>query len=170
MLMMRYDFNSRWQLSAGVRANRWSGAYAVITQAETSSSPALWNNMFNVDWNGTLSGVRNPGYAATSEDLSLGIRHKDGQWTYSAGMVRLGKAKTSNPSDRGQSNGMTLLTAGLGKNITEVWRVYAMVGFVSYDRLGLAPLSMPSNSAFTGVDSRIARQGNWIGLGTVYTF
>jgi hypothetical protein len=170
MLMMRYDFNSRWQLSAGVRANRWSGAYAVITQAETSSSPAQWNNMFNVDWNGTLSGVRNPGYAATSEDLSLGVRHKDGQWTYSAGMVRLGKAKTSNPSERGQSNGMTLLTAGVGKNITEVWRVYAMVGFVNYDRLGLAPLSMPSNSAFTGVDSRIARQGNWIGLGTVYTF
>lgn len=170
MMMMRYDFNSRWQLSAGVRANRWSGAYAVITQAENASSPAMWNNMFNVDWNGSLSGVRNPGYAATSEDLSLGIRYRDGQWTYSAGMVRLGKAKSSNPSERGQSNGMTLLTAGIGKNITDVWRVYAMVGFVNYDRLGLAPLSMPSNSAFTGVDSRIARQGNWIGLGTVYTF
>jgi hypothetical protein len=65
---------------------------------------------------------------------------------------------------------MTLLTAGIGKNITEMWRVYGLVGYVSYDRLGLAPLSMPSNSAFTGVDSRIARQGNWIGIGTVYTF
>jgi len=29
---------------------------------------------------------------------------------------------------------------------------------------------MPSNNAFTGVDSRIVRNGNWIGVGTVYVF
>ncbi len=170
MLMARYDIDPRWQLSAGVRFNRWSGAYAVITQDQTSTTPAIWNNMFNVDWNGTLRGVQNPGYAATSQDFSLGVRHKDGEWSYSAGLVRLGKASTSNPSERGQSNGMTLLTAGVGKELAPNWRAYALVGVVTYDRRGLAPMSMPSNSAFTGVDSRIARTGNWVGLGTVYTF
>lgn len=170
MLMMRYDINARWQVSAGVRANRWSGAYAVITQAQTSTTPALWNNMFNVDWNGSLNGVLNPGYAATSQDWSLGLRHRDGLWSYSAGMVRLGKASTSNPSERGQSNGMTLLTAGIGRELAPRWRAYVLAGYVAYDRLGLAPLSMPSNNAFSGVDSRIAKSGNWIGVGTVYTF
>lgn len=171
MLMARYDLNPRWQLSAGVRFNRWSGAYAVITQPAGGGRPSdLWNNMFNVDWNGTLNGVSNPGYAAKSQDISLGVRNKDGEWTYSAGMVRLGKASTRNPSERGQSNGMTLLTAGVGREIGQGWRGYAMVGLVQYDRLGLAPMSMPSNSAFTGVDSRITRTGNWIGVGTVYVF
>lgn len=171
MLMARYDINPRWQVSAGIRFNRWSGAYAVLTQpASGSNTSDQWNNMFNVDWNGTLKGVSNPGYAATSQDLSLGVRHKEGDWDYHAGMVRLGKASTRNPSERGQSNGMTLLTAGVGKQINPSWRVYAMAGLVQYDRLGLAPMSMPSNSAFSGVDSRIARTGNWIGLGTVYVF
>lgn len=171
MLMARYDINPRWQVSAGVRFNRWSGAYAVITQPATVGNTSdLWNNMFNVDWNGSLNGVANPGYAAKSQDLSLGIRHKDGEWSYSAGLVRLGKSGTNNPSERGQSNGMTLLTAGVGKQLGQGWRVYAMSGLVQYDRLGLAPMSMPSNNAFTGVDSRIARTGNWIGVGTVYVF
>jgi hypothetical protein len=49
-------------------------------------------------------------------------------------------------------------------------RVYALAGAVFYSKLGLAPLSMPSQSAFTGVDSRIARNGNWAGLGAVYIF
>lgn len=171
MLLARYDINPRWQVSAGVRFNRWSGAYAVLTQpASGSNTSDQWNNMFNVDWNGTLRGVPNPGYAATSQDFSLGVRHKDGDWSYTAGLVRLGKASTQNPSERGQSNGMTLMTAGVGKHIKPTWRVYAMVGFVQYDRLGLAPMSMPANNAFSGVDSRIARTGNWIGLGTVYVF
>lgn len=171
MAMARYDINPRWQVSAGVRFNRWSGAYAVITQpASGAGTSDQWNNMFNVDWGGSLRGVSNPGYAATSQDLSLGVRHKDGDWSYSAGLVRFGKASTSNPSERGQSNGMTLLTAGVGKELGKGWRAYGMVGLVQYDRLGLAPMSMPSNSAFSGVDSRIARTGNWIGLGTVYVF
>ena len=170
MAMVRYDINPRWQVSAGVRFNRWSGAYAVITQPATTTTSAMWNNMFNVNWNGTLRGVGNPGYAATSQDLSLGLRHKEGEWSYSAGLVRLGKASTNNPSERGQSNGLTLMTAGVGKELGQGWRVYAMAGIVQYDRLGLAPMSMPSNSAFSGVDSRIARSGNWIGLGTVYVF
>ena len=171
MAMARYDINPRWQVSAGLRFNRWSGAYAVITQAAPGAGTSdQWNNMFNVDWGGSLRGVSNPGYAATSQDISLGLRHKEGDWSYSTGLVRLGKASTNNPTERGQSNGMTLWTAGMGKELGKGWRAYGMVGFVQYDRLGLAPMSMPSNNAFSGVDSRIARTGNWIGLGTVYVF
>lgn len=167
MVMVRYDIDRRWQVSAGLRANRWSGAYAVVTK---SGPPDLWNNMFNVDWNGSLGGVQNPGYSATSQDFSLGLRRKEGDLNYSAGLVRLGKASTNNPSDRGQSNAMTIVTAGVSKDIAPGWRAYVNAGFVAYDHLGLSPMSMPSNSAFSGVDSRIARTGNWIGLGTIYTF
>jgi hypothetical protein len=31
-------------------------------------------------------------------------------------------------------------------------------------------LSMPSNSAFTNVDSRVAKSGNWGGVGVVFVF
>jgi hypothetical protein len=29
---------------------------------------------------------------------------------------------------------------------------------------------MPGNTAFWGVDSRVTQDGNWLGLGAVYTF
>jgi hypothetical protein len=167
MLMARYDLTSQVKLYGGWRHNRWSGAYAVITQPGTS---ALWNNMFNVDWNGTLNGVANPGYAATSTDVSLGARYKDGAMAYSVGMTHLGKAKTDNPSERGQSNAMTLLTTGVNRDMGYGVQLYGMVGYVQYANKGLAPLSMPSNAAFTGVDPRATKSGNWAGAGLVYTF
>ncbi|MEY4979404.1 MAG: hypothetical protein RLZZ352_1674 [Pseudomonadota bacterium] len=168
MVMARYDLNSQWQLSAGLRKNRWSGAYAVVTGQENGVD--LWNQMFNVHWNGSLRGVPNPGYAATSTDLSLGVRYRQGDWTYSSGYVRLSTANTDNPSERGQSNAMDLLAVGASRNLGNGWQVYGLGGWVAYKRLGLAPLSMPSNSAFSGVDARIARHGRWIGLGATYTF
>lgn len=167
MLMARYDLTNQIKLQAGVRSNRWSGAYAVITQFGAQS---LWNSMFNVNWGGTLNGVANPGYAATSTDFTLGVRYLDGLMSYHLGATHLGRARTDNPSERGQSNAMTLLTIGAGRQINEQFRVYCMAGVVRYSHLGQAPLSMPSHSSFTGVDSRIARTGNWAGLGAVHTF
>jgi hypothetical protein len=41
---------------------------------------------------------------------------------------------------------------------------------VNFGKKGLAPLSMPSHASFTGVDSRVAKSGNWMGAGLVYTF
>ena len=41
---------------------------------------------------------------------------------------------------------------------------------VRYGRLGLSPLSMPANSAFTNVDPRITRSGTWLGAGAVFVF
>jgi predicted porin len=167
MVMARYQVDSRLELSGGVRFNRWSGAYAVQT---TTGAQGRWNSMFNVDWGGTRNGVANPGYAARSTDLMLGVRYRMGRWTAHTGMVYLGKASTDNPSERGQSNTLTLNTLGLGYELAPGLQVYAMGGMVHYGRKGLAPLSMPSHSAFSNIDSRVATRGNWFGAGTVYTF
>lgn len=165
MVMARYEVDSHWQVSGGLRRNRWSGAYAVITNP---ASPAQWNDMFNVDWNGTLNGVANPGYPATSVDGFLGLRYKWTRLSAWTAMERLGKASTANPSERGQSNWATFNTAGCQYDLGRGLAVYASVGLVTYGRLGLSPMSMPTNSAFTGVDSRITRTGNWFLVGAVY--
>jgi predicted porin len=167
MVMGRYQWDARLELSGGVRLNRWSGAYAVITAPGTQ---AQWNNMFNVDWNGQLNGVPNPGYAATTTDVMLGARYKMGQWTAHTGLAYLGKANTKNPSERGQSNSALINTLGVGYDAGQGLQVYGFVGVVNYSKLGLAPMSMPGNSAFTNVDSRVTRSGNWAGVGAVYVF
>jgi len=167
MAMARYQINSQYEVSGGVRRNRWSGAYAVIT---TPGTLAQWNNMFNVDWGGTLNGVANPGYSATSTDFMLGLRYRTGPWTAKTGMTYLGKASTANPSERGQSNSALVNTVGLNYDFGNGFQVYGFAGMIHYGRLGLSPMSMPTNSAFTNVDSRVSRVGNWVGLGAVYTF
>ena len=167
MVMGRYQLDSRIEISGGLRVNRWSGAYAVIT---VPGAQAQWNNMFNVNWNGQLNGVQNPGYAARSTDAMLGARYKMAQWTAHTGLTYLGKASTKNPSERGQSNAALINTLGLGYDTGRGLQVYGFVGVVNYARLGLAPMSMPGNAAFTNVDSRVTRSGNWAGLGAVYVF
>jgi hypothetical protein len=167
MLMARYQVDSRIEVSGGMRRNRWSGAFAVITQPGTQ---AQWNNMFNVDWGGQLNGVSNPGYAATSVDLMLGARYRTGKWTASTGIAYLGKAKTDNPSERGQSNSALINTFGVNYDVGQGFQVYGLAGLIRYDHLGLSPMSMPGNAAFTNVDSRVTLSGNWVGLGAVYVF
>jgi hypothetical protein len=100
----------------------------------------------------------------------LGARYRMGQWTAHTGLTYLGKANTSNPSERGQSNAALINTLGLGYEVRQGFQVYGFVGIVNYARIGLAPMSMPSNTAFTNVDSRVTRTGNWAGLGAVYVF
>lgn len=168
LAMARYQVDRRWEVSGGVRFNRWSGAYAVQT---TSGAEGRWNSMFNVDWGGFRDGVPNPGYAARSTDFMLGLRYRiDPNWTATTGMVHLGKASTSNPSERGQSNSATINTVGLDYDFGNGLKVYGMAGLVHFGRKGLAPLSMPAHNAFTNVDSRVSRRGGWIGIGTVFTF
>jgi hypothetical protein len=174
MLMARYQVTRQVKAFAGVRFNRWSGAYAVITQpAEgrgAGATAAQWNFMFNVDWGGTLDGVPNPGYPATSTDVSAGLTYTFGQWTASTGMVVLGKASTKNPSERGQSNSAVINNIGLGYDFRNGFQVSAGLGMVHYSELGLAPLSMPATTAFTGVDPRVAKRGNSFNMSATYTF
>lgn len=165
MLMARYQFNAKTDVYGGIRHNRWSGAKAVITGYVYPN--ALWNDMFNVD------GVAqsNKAYSASSTDFSLGAVYRFApQWNINTGMVYLGEASTQNPVDRGQSNTMMLNTLGVGYLIQPGFSVYGFAGMVNFGKKGFAPLSMPGHAAFTGVDSRVAKSGNWAGMGLVYTF
>ncbi|MFG6447373.1 hypothetical protein ACG0Z6_03845 [Roseateles sp. BYS180W] len=176
MVMARYQVDSRLEVSGGMRGNRWSGAYARVTvpaQYNTGSGVAQlaqWNEMFNVDWSKDLGGGVYKGYPATSLDVLLGARYRWGPWTASAGMVHLGAAATANPDDRGQSNAATVNTLGLNYDFKNGAQVYGSAGMVNYARKGLSPLSMPSNSAFTNIDSRLKTRGTWITVGAVYAF
>jgi hypothetical protein len=176
MIMARYQVDSKLEVSGGLRGNRWSGAYARITVPDVISTGtgvtqlAQWNEMFNVDWSTDLGGGVFKGYPATSLDLMLGARYRWGQWTASTGMVHLGAAATANPYDRGQSNSATINTVGLNYNFKNGFEAYGTAGMVNYARKGLSPLSMPSNSAFTNIDSRVKTRGTWVTVGALYAF
>lgn len=167
MAVARYQLTSQIELSGGVRANRWSGMRAI----QLSGGPqGLWNNMFNVAWDTNVGGVTNPGYAASSVDLSAGARYRTGPWTASVGLVYLGKASTDNPTERGQSNDATAATVGLNYDYGQGIQFYGFAGLSHFGRIGLSPMSMPGNNAFWGVDSRVTQDGNWFGAGVVYTW
>jgi hypothetical protein len=167
MLMARYQWDAKTDLYGGVRFNRWSGSKGVITGETTPGSGVyLWNNMFNVN-----SPDVDTAYSATSTDFNFGVVHRFmPQWSVRAAAVHLGTASTNNPSERGQSNSMWMGTVGLGYDIQPGFSMYGFAGMVQFANKGLAPLSMPANNAFTGVDSRVAKTGNWVGVGVVYVF
>ena len=181
MIMARYQVDSKIEISGGLRANRWSGAWAVITTPENTntgtgiSDLARWNEMFNVDWTKEYGGgvgrpVSYKGYPATSLDLMLGARYRLEQWTAYTGMVHLGAAATANPMDRGQSNSATIYTLGLNYNFRNGFEVYGTAAMVNYARKGLSPMSMPGNAAFTNIDSRVTTQGSWFTAGALFAF
>jgi len=173
MLMGRYWVNNQLELSGGVRRNWWSGANAVLLHAKDPTVPGdfdRYNNMFNVDWNGTLNGIANPGYSASSIDVMLGARYRMGKWIPSIGLVHLGTARTNNPSDRGQGNSALIGVLGLQYDYGNGLKIDVQGGAVHYARLGLSPMSMPGNDAFTSVDSRISQDGRWFTIAMTYGF
>lgn len=173
MAQARYRPTTQFELLGGIRGNRWSGAYAVLLQSRTVNPGGfdIWNNPFNVDWSQQLPGGSYKGYSATSVDAVLGARYRfAGDWTVYGGAVYLGRASTDNPSERGQSNWSLLGTIGLEYDFRNGLRVHTYAGAVTYGQKGLSAMSMPSNSAFTEIDSRLERSGNWFGAGLIYTF
>jgi len=169
MAMARYQVDARLEVSGGLRFNRWSGAYAVQV---TQGALAQWNNPFNVDWNGVdANGVANPGYAARSTDVMVGLRkYISPKLVGYAGLAHLGKASTDNPSERGQSNSALFGSLGARYDVGQGLSVSGSINMVSYRHKGLAPLSMPAHNAFSNVDSRIAKRGNWLSLEANYKF
>jgi hypothetical protein len=173
MMMARYRVDAKLELYGGLRGNRWSGAYAKFLQsaADNPGGFDIWNNPFNVDWSNDLGGGVYKGYAAKSVDVVLGARYKINEKLAAyTGMVHLGTASTDNPSERGQSNSATFNTLGLSYDYGYGLRLNGVVGLVNYGKRGLAPLSMPSHQAFTGIDSRVEKRGNWFGAGATFTF
>lgn len=169
LLLGKYQIGTAYEVSGGVRFNRWSGAYAVPL---TEGPLAQWNNPFNVDWGGVdADGVPNPGYSARSTDFMLGLRkYVDPKWVAFTGLTYLGKASTDNPSERGQSNSALFASIGADYNVGGGLSVSGSFNAVWYSRKGLAPLSMPAHDAFSNVDSRIAKRGNWVSIEANYEF
>ena len=169
MVMVRHVIDGRIELSGGLRHNRWSGAYAVQT---TTGPLGRWNSMFNVDWGGfDANGVPNPGYAARSTDVMLGTRYRiNDKFTAGLNLTYLGKAHTDNPSERGQSNTLTVGTASLGYTPHPNVQLSITGSVYQFGRKGQAPLSIPAHNAFTNIDSRVADRGNAIGVSANFTF
>jgi hypothetical protein len=82
----------------------------------------------------------------------------------------LGRASTDNPSERGQSNSVLVNTLRASYDLGKGVQLYATGGVLHYDKQGLSPLSLPSNASIENIDSRVTRDGNWLGVGAVYTF
>ena len=173
MIMARYRLDSKLELYGGLRGNRWSGAYAKFLQS-AAANPAgfdVWNNPFNVDWGNDLGGGVYRGYSATSFDAVVGGRYQVSQKLAAyTGMVYLGTAKTDNPSERGQSNWAAFNTVGLSYDYGHGLQLNGVLGMVNYGKRGLSPTSMPGHQAFTGIDSRLEKRGNWLGVGATFTF
>ena len=169
LFMVRHVIDRKIEVSGGIRFNQWSGAYAVQT---TTGPLGRWNNMFNVNWDGfDANGVPNPGYSATSTDLMLGMRYRiNDKLTAGVGLVHLGKADTDNPSERGQSNTLTVGSASIGYSFNNHFQIYGSASVYEFGRKGQAPLSIPAHNAFTNIDSRVAKRGNSFGVGANINF
>jgi hypothetical protein len=169
MLLTKYQIGTAYEVSGGIRFNRWSGAYAVPL---TSGALGEWNTPFNVNWGGfDANGVPNPGFAARSTDLMLGLRkYINPKWVGFAGLTYLGEATTENPRERGQSNSALFASIGARYDIGGGLSVSGSLNAVQYARKGLAPLSMPAHDSFSKIDSRIAKRGNWVSVEALYKF
>jgi hypothetical protein len=159
MLLVRQVIGTAYEVSGGLRFNRWSGAYAV----QTDPGPlGRWNNMFNVDWGGfDANGVPNPGYAARSTDFMLGLRYRinDKLWPAPAWCTWARPAPTTPASVARATRRCLHGWVRLQPSTSRPERL-GTVSAYQFGRKGQAPLSMPAHNAFTNIDSRVANRGN----------
>ncbi|WP_022982610.1 hypothetical protein [Ideonella sp. B508-1] len=166
-------FTPQWELTWGLRSSYWSGSALTCDYAEKYNG-CVWQGGFNISPLTLQPGnTIYPGYGARTRDWMLGLSRVDGVWTTSVGVVHLGQAKTDNPTQWGQSNSAYSAKLNLSRKVPELYpdlNVYGGLGFTHFDRLGPAPISAPSNTAFDGVDSRLNREAVSVTLGTVLVF
>jgi hypothetical protein len=167
IVMARYWVNNQLELSGGLRRNSWSGAGAKYNQ---TAGTLIQTSLFNVDWNTTNADGSSPAYSATSYDVMLGARYRVGKWMPSIGLVHLGTASTDNTYDHGQGNSALFGVLGLQYDHGNGLTVDVQAGAVHFARLGQSPLSMPSNTSFSGVDSRFSQDGRWFTVQMTYSF
>jgi hypothetical protein len=161
-------FNPAWRGTFGIRRNSWSGAAYQCDYV--TGTGCYFPSGFN---NGAPGTADNIAHAAWSVDFMGGISHFRGLWTYTAGFVRLNKAYTSTPVEYGQSNTATYINLGINRRVPEVYKnfqVYAGLGYVRFGSLGPAPLSMPGELSFFGVDPRTHSSATLLSLGAGLTF
>jgi hypothetical protein len=174
ILQGNYYMNERWRFTYGVKRSEWSGQaqqcdYGPVSPVE---SACFWDQA-GFNYSDEIDAV----YDAVSWDFLLGAAYIRGLWTYTAGGVFLNKASTDNPVEWGQDNHALFLNLGIYRQVPELSvgglfrvEVYAGLGRIMFDRQGPAPLSMPNNIAFGGVDPRTSESGNTLTLGANLLF
>lgn len=174
ILQGNYWMNPAWRFSYGIRRSDWSGQ---AQQCDFGPVSTVRNACFWDQPGFNYSAVLDKTYPAVAWDAMLGAAHTRGKWTLTAGGVYLGKARTDNPLEWGQKNSALFLNFGLRRDVPElsvggVFRMqfYAGLGRVMFARQGPAPLSMPSNLAFGGVDPRTSESGNTFTFGANLLF
>jgi hypothetical protein len=174
ILQGTYFMNERWRFTYGVKRSDWSGQAQQCDFGPVSpvESQCFWDQP-GFNYSSDLDAV----YDATSWDFLLGGAYYRGLWIFTAGGVLLNEASTDNPVEWGQDNKALFVNLGAYRQVPELsvgglFKVefYAGLGRVMYDRQGPAPLSMPSNIAFGGVDPRTSESGNTFTLGANLNF
>jgi len=174
ILQGTYFMNERWRFTYGVKRSDWSGQAQQCDYGPVSSvqSECFWDQP-GFNYSNELNAV----YDAVSWDFLLGGAYYRGLWIFTAGGVLLNEASTDNPVEWGQDNKALFVNLGAYRQVPELsvgglFKVefYAGLGRVMYDRQGPAPLSMPSNIAFGGVDPRTSESGNTFTLGANLNF
>jgi hypothetical protein len=174
ILQGTYYMNETWRFTYGVKRSEWSGQAQQCDFGPTSPvrSICFWDQP-GFNYSDELDAV----YDAVSWDFMLGAGYVRGLWTYTAGGVYLNKASTDNPVEWGQDNSAVFLNLGIYREVPELSvgglfkiQVYAGIGRTMFDQQGPAPLSMPSNIAFGGVDPRTSESGNTLTLGANFNF
>ena len=170
ILQGTYWMNETWSFSYGLKRSEWSGQaqQCDFGPVSTVENQCFWDQP-GFNYSDELDAV----YDAVSYDLMLGAAYKRGNWTYTLGGVYLNSASTDNPVEWGQDNSATFVNLGIYRKMPEIYRnveFYAGLGRVMFDRQGPAPLSMPSNVAFGGVDPRVSESGNFLTLGANFNF
>ena len=174
ILQGTYFMNERWRFTYGVKRSDWSGQAQQCDYGPVSTvqNECFWDQP-GFNYSSDLDAV----YDATSWDFLLGGAYYRGLWIFTAGGVLLNEASTDNPVEWGQDNKALFVNLGAYRQVPELsvgglFKVefYAGLGRVMYDRQGPAPLSMPSNIAFGGVDPRTSESGNTLTLGVNLLF
>jgi len=174
ILQGNYWMNESWKFTYGLKRSEWSGQaqqcdYGPVS---TAQSACFWDQA-GFNYSNELDRM----YDAVSWDVMLGAGYTRGKWTYTAGGVYLDKASTDNPIEWGQDNTALFLNLGIYREVPELsvggmfkMQFYAGLGRVMFGRQGPAPISMPSNIAFGGVDPRTSESGNTLTLGANLNF
>jgi hypothetical protein len=174
ILQGNYWMNEKWKFSYGLKRSEWSGQaqqcdYGPVSTVE---SQCFWDQAgFN------YSDELDKMHDAVVYDVMLGAAYTRGKWIYTAGGVFMNKASTDNPVEWGQDNTALFMNLGLYRDLPELsfskyfkMQAYAGLGRVMFGREGPAPMSMPSNIAFGGVDPRTSESGNFLTLGVNLVF
>jgi hypothetical protein len=174
ILQGNYWMNERWKFTYGLKRSEWSGQAQQCDFGPVSpvESQCFWDQPgFN------YSSDLNKMYRAVVYDAMLGAGYTRGKWVYTAGGVFMNQASTDNPVEWGQDNTALFMNLGIYRDLPELsfskyfkMQVYAGLGRVMFKRQGPAPLSMPSNIAFGGIDPRTSESGNYLNIGANLNF